>query len=141
MALIRWSPFDEMDRMFDEDDWDMVPSFFPKESFSAPAVDLYEEGDDVVAEAQLPDMDPKNIDISIEDDILTISGVSQQKKEKKDKHFYRREIRRGKFSRQLALPQSVKAEEADASYDDGVLKVTMPKEEPEESKKVKVDVS
>lgn len=140
MALVRWSPFREPDDFFDEEDWDMVPSLFPKESFQGPAVDVYEEGDDVIAEAELPNVDPQNVDISIEDDILDLTGTYEQESEEKDKQYYKREIRRGKFSRQFGLPQSVKAEEAKASYDDGVLEIRMPKEEPEKSDKVKVEI-
>jgi HSP20 family protein len=140
MALVRWSPFREPDDFFGEEDWDMVPSLFPKESFRGPAIDVYEEGDDIVAEAELPNIDPQNVDISIEDDILDITGTYEQKSEDKDKQYYKREIRRGKFSRQFALPQSVKAEEAEANYDEGVLEIRMPKEEPEKSDKVKVEI-
>lgn len=140
MALIRWSPFGEMDQFFDEDDWGTVPSVFSKEAFSAPRMNIYEENENIVAEAELPNVDPDNVDISIEEDVLTISGRAEQEKKEEDKRYFKREIRRGKFSRRFALPQPIKAEEASASYEDGVLEITMPKQEPRKGEKVEVDI-
>lgn len=139
MALVRWSPFREFERFFEDEDLDLVP-FFPTRSLRVPACDVYETDKDVVAEIEVPNIDPKDVDILIEDDVLRVSGETKKEKEKKEKNYYRKETRKGTFSRQIVLPESVKADKAKATYEDGVLKITMPKEKPKKKKKVKVSV-
>jgi len=104
------------------------------------AVDVYEEGKNIVAEMQLPGIDPEKVNISVEDGYLVVSGSREEEKEKKEKHYYSKEIRRGSFERAVRLPSAVVADKAEATYENGVLKVTVPKKE-EQKGKVHVKVA
>lgn len=141
MSLIKWtpfladSPFEGMDKMMS----DLSSETASQMGFS-PAVDIYEDKNNMIIETQLAGIDPAKVDISIEDDVLVIEGSQEKKSEVDDKNYYRREVRYGSFHRAVALPTSVKGEEAKAEYENGVLKITVPKEERAKPKKVKIDV-
>lgn len=117
--IMQWHPLGEIDRFFDEDAW-------TGGNFS-PAMDIYQDGDSVVAKVSLPEVDPQDVEISVENDVLTISGQKKEKKEIKHEDYYRKEIREGSFSRSVVLPMKVKSEETKASYTKGVLEIVMPK--------------
>lgn len=141
MALIKWTPFlepfEEMDKMLEE--W---PGFgmSRRQAGFTPAVDMYEDKDNVIVETQLAGIDPEKVNISIENDVLTIEGSSEKRTEVDEKDYYRKEVRSGSFHRTVALPASVKSDKANASYQNGILKVTVPKEEKAKPKKVKIEV-
>jgi HSP20 family protein len=126
----------ELDRFFDED---MMEAFMGGRDF-VPAVDIYQDKDNVIAELSIPGVKPEDIDISIENDVLTISGQKEEKSEVKREDYYRKEIRRGSFSRSVILPMRVKGEEAQAECANGMLKVTMPKAEEAKPKRISVSV-
>ena len=105
-----------------------------------PALDVYQDKDNVVAELALPGIDPSKVDITIENDVLTVSGSSEEKQEVKREDYYRKEVRTGSFSRSVVLPMAVKGENTRAHYDKGVLTVMMPKEESVKPKKITVSV-
>jgi len=140
-GLIRWrpllEPFEEMDKMFS----DLVPSV---QGLNAgrfmPAIDMYEEGDNIIVETQLAGIDPEKVDVAIENDVLTIRGESEKKSEVEDKNYYRKEIQRGSFYRSIPLPLHVQGDKASALAQGGVLKVSVPKAPEAKAKKVKVDV-
>ncbi|OGZ41748.1 MAG: hypothetical protein A3C80_02955 [Candidatus Ryanbacteria bacterium RIFCSPHIGHO2_02_FULL_45_43] len=136
MAIIPWDPFRDMDRFFDES-FSLIP--MTKLGLNL-AVDVYEEGKNIVAEMQLPGIDPEKVNISVEDGYLVVSGSREEEKEKKEKHYYSKEIRRGSFERAVRLPSAVVADKAEATYENGVLKVTVPKKE-EQKGKVHVKVA
>src|SRR3989338_9486312 len=100
MALIKWEPFNEIDRFFEnfpplaKVGWDL-------------AVDVYEKDNTLVAEMNLPGIDPEKISISVEDGYLRVAGSREESKEEKKKHFYSKEIRRGSFERVVRLPSVV----------------------------------
>ena len=123
--VLRWKPFRDIDRFFDEDSPVMA---LPKFGFDL-AVDVYEKNGNVIAEMHLPGIDPEKIDISVEENYLKISGSREEKKEIEEKDYYSKEIRHGSFERTIPLSHAVKKDKADASYKDGVLKVTIPKDE------------
>lgn len=125
-------PVRDLDRFFSED-------FFGTGDF-LPPLDVYQDRDNVIAELSVPGIDPEKIDISIENDVLTISGSSEDKREIKREDYYRKEVRSGNFSRSVVLPMSVKGDNAQAHYEKGVLTITMPKEEAVKPKKVSVQV-
>ncbi|NCP17040.1 Hsp20/alpha crystallin family protein [Candidatus Kuenenbacteria bacterium] len=137
MSLIKWTPmldpFNEMDRFFDS---------FPSQGLSsfAPAVDVWEDENNVYVETPLPGVDPEKVNISVENDVLTIEGSAEKKSEVDEKNYYRKEVKYGSFHRAVALPSAVKADEAKAEYAAGVLKISVPKEERAKPKKVKVVV-
>src|SRR3989338_4241578 len=142
MAIIKWEPFSELDRIFEDRYFPAIsfPSLSSKFGWDL-AVDLYEEKGNVIAKLALPGINPDDIDISVEADMLRISGKREEEKETKDKNYYSKEIRRGAFSRVLSLPKSVEASRVAAEYTDGVLKVTMPIAKGKEEKIVKVKVA
>lgn len=135
MDLIRWRPMD-MERWFDG----MVPSSFLSGEPFTPAVDVYQTKDAVIVETPLAGVDPDKVNIAIENDVLTIEGSVEKKTEIDEKNYYRKEIRTGTFHRSVALPTAVNGEKAQAAYDKGMLKVTIPKAEHVKPKTIKVNV-
>lgn len=127
MSLIKWAPFfsefDDMEKAMEE----MSPAIRGSQYGFTPAIDMYEDKDNVVVETQLGGIDPEKIDISIENNVLTIKGESEKKSEVEDKNYYRKEIRRGSFFRSVPLPTKVDGDKAMAVNDDGILKITVPK--------------
>lgn len=115
---------DEVNRLFEE------LGRFPKETAFAvgtPAVDLWETDKDVMVTAELPGVDPDNVEISVTENTLSLSGEARVEEEVKDRNFIRRERSYGKFSRTLSLPVPVKPDEAEASFKDGILEIKLPK--------------
>jgi HSP20 family protein len=140
MSLIKWEPFGEMDRFFNEPFFSNFPSLTRPMGFDL-AVDVYEEKDNVVAKMSLPGLKSEDVEVSIEDNTLTVTGRREEEKETKDKEYYSKEIRRGAFSRTVALPTSVKADKAEAKFADGMLTITVPVIEGAKEKAVKVKIS
>lgn len=140
MSIIRWSPFlapfENFDKFLDE-----FPGVSRKGNGLVPAIDVYDNKDAVVVETALPGVDPKNVQLSIQDDVLTISGSTERKTEVDEKDYYRKEIRTGSFMRQVALPSGVKGDQAKASCKDGILKIEIPKEEKTIAKPITIDIN
>lgn len=135
MSIIKWRPmfdlnFPELDRVFE--DWPAASAGF------VPALDVYQDNDNVFVETPLPGIDPADVNISIENDVLTIEGKSEKKSEVDEKNYYRKEIRSGSFHRAVALPAAVAGEKATAEYNAGVLKITIPKEERAKPRQIKI---
>jgi HSP20 family protein len=101
-------------------------------------LDVYETGDDLVVKAAVPGVDPKDVDISVDDDILTIKGEFDQRDEVNEDGWMRRELRYGSFHRQLRLPPTVDAEKAQATFENGVMKLTLPKKPEARSRSFKI---
>ena len=133
MDIIKWTPFRDIDRFFGEEDF--FPVFPAVSKKFAPKMNVYQTKDSVVAEVSLAGMDPKNVKIVVEDDMLTVKGEKKEEKEEKDRDYYFKEIKSGSFARSVSLPVSVKANEAQAESKDGMLKITIPKAK--EAKKAK----
>ena len=129
--LIPFMPSNDLSRFFGDEF--LGADFFP-------ALDVYQDKDNVVAELSVPGIDPNKVDLTIENDVLTVSGSSEEKQEVKREDYYRKEVRTGSFSRSVVLPMAVKGNDAQAHYDKGVLTITMPKEESVKPKKVTVSV-
>ncbi len=152
MAIVKWRRRDEWDpfkdlfdlqkeinRLFETSFSRLPQRFAPEESF-APAIDLYEDENEYVVEAELPGLKQDEIKVSVEDDILTISGEKKREKEIKEENLYRSERFYGKFERQIVLPQNTDKDNIKASYKNGVLKVVIPKKEEAKPKKVDIKV-
>lgn len=103
-----------------------------------PSVDLIEKDGKIELTAELPGMKKDDINITLEDGYLTISGKKEAEEEEKGADYYLKETRRGSFYRSFRLPGEVDENKIEASYKDGILRVTMPKKEGEKSKKIKV---
>jgi HSP20 family protein len=106
----------------------------------APAVDIYETENELVLKADLPDIDEKNLDIRVENNMLTIRGERQFEKKVSEDNYLRVERAYGSFSRSFALPNTVNAEAIQADYRNGVLTVTMPKRAEAKPKQIKIGV-
>ncbi len=123
-------PFSEF---IEDDDW-----FFPvSRRGMEPEIDVYETDKNVVAEVSVPDMKAKDIKVSLEDDILRITGKREEKDEEKERGYYKKEIKKGSFERAVRLPERVDEGSADAVYENGILKVTLKKKEPGKKGKTK----
>jgi len=123
-----------MDKMMES----MLPAVRGNQFGFTPAVDMYEDKDNIVVETQLGGIDPEKVDISIENNVLTIKGESEKKSEVEDKNYYRKEIRRGSFYRSIPLPTKVDGDAASAINEDGVLKITVPKASEIKPKTIKI---
>jgi len=137
-GLIKWTPFlepfEDMEKAFA----DFLPSVRGGQAGFTPALDMYEDKDNVIIETQLAGIDPDKVDVAIENDILTIKGESEKKSEVEEKNYYRKEIRRGSFYRSVPLPVHVLGDNASAIAEDGVLKITIPKAPEIKPKTIKI---
>ena len=115
-----------MDRLFDE-------RFFRPmwigngERLTAPALDLYTTPEAVIAKIALPGVRPDDVDVTIGDDIVTVSGTFSDVKEAGEAGYVQKELSQGKFSRSFTLPTAIKADTATAEFKDGLLTLTLPK--------------
>ncbi len=106
----------------------------------APAVDIYETEHELVVKADLPDIDPKDLDIRVENNILTIRGERKFEKKVNEENYLRVERAYGSFSRSFSLANTVNSEAIKADYQSGVLTLTVPKREEAKPKQIKVNV-
>lgn len=140
MSLIKWEPFEEIDRFFNEPLALNFPNLTKSIGFDL-AVDVYEEKGNVITKMSLPGMKPEDVEVSIKENTLMVSGRREEEKETKDKEYYSKEIRRGTFSRSITLPTSVQADKAEAKFADGMLMITIPANEDTRDKAVKVKIN
>ena len=150
MAIVRWQPFRdllaterEFDRLFREA---FSPLFGQREGeFStrawAPAVDIFETENSIVLKAELPGVDPKDVEVRVEDNTLYLKGERKFEKETKEENYHRIERSYGSFARSFALPNSMDAEKVAAEYQDGLLTLTLPKREEAKPKTIKINIS
>lgn len=110
------------------------------ESYAAPVVDVYEEGDDIVLKAELPGMSKDDIEVNVADHQLTLKGEKKKTEEVKEDDYHRSERSFGSFSRKLDLPADVQADKAKASFKEGLLEIRVPKTEEAKRKQIKVKV-
>ncbi|HOI53774.1 MAG TPA: Hsp20/alpha crystallin family protein [Phycisphaerae bacterium] len=103
-----------------------------------PAVDVSETDNDVTVRAETPGIDPKDIEVYVEGDVLTIKGEKKEETETKDRNFHRVERQYGSFSRSIQLPANVEADKVEAQAANGVLTIRLPKQEDEKRKKVQI---
>jgi len=135
-----YDPFAEMEEMMR-----YLPSVRNNNSIQqqrgfVPALDVYETKTAVMIETPLAGINPKDVEVNVENGILTIKGESKKEHEVEEKNYYRKEVRSGSFYRKVDLPKAVKEDEVTAEFEDGILKITCPKAEPSKSKKVAVKV-
>jgi HSP20 family protein len=145
MSVIKYDPFrelrslqDEMNRLFMSN----LSRGGSEEGFSSgawsPQVDIFENKDQIVLEAELPGMKPENVEISIENNVLTLHG--ERKFEKKDEgdNFHRVERSYGSFTRSFTLPPTVSSENAQAEFENGVLRLTLAKREEAKPRRIEI---
>lgn len=135
----------DMDRWFDES---LLRPFAPfglsrmrtMAEEVIPAVDLFEDNGNLVLKAELPGMKKEDIEITLTDGDITISGEKKKEKEIKRKDYYKWESSYGSFCRTFALPTDVQQDKVKSTFKDGILEVIMPKSEEAKSKEVKVKI-
>ncbi len=134
-----YDPFEEMEEMMR-----YLPSIRNTNAIQqrgfVPAMDVYETKNDVVVETTLAGINPKDVEVSVENGLLTIKGESKKEHEVEEKNYYRKEVRSGSFHRKVDLPKPVKEDEVSAEFEDGILRITCPKAKPNKGKKVSVKV-
>jgi HSP20 family protein len=148
MSVLRWDPFrdltsiqDEMNQMFDRVFGRRGPGGREAGAASAswaPAVDIAERKDAYVVTAEVPGVKPEELEVTLEDGLLTIQGERRLEEETSDRQYHRVERRYGSFRRSITLPSQVQADAIEANYSDGVLQVVVPKAESAKPKKINV---
>jgi len=121
---------DEMDRMFDrfESGWPRLPSLFRREgSITLPELDVRENANAIIVEAELPGVDEKDVSVTLANGLLTIKGEKKQEKEEKGENYHMTERSFGGFERSIRLPDTIDEGKVEAKFDKGVLKVTAAK--------------
>lgn len=154
-AIVPWRSFSELapwerdiERMFtDLFDWRRDPvhsrRWWPTRTLdiNGPAIDVYEEKDELVAKAELPGVEKKDIEIDVAGNLLTIKGEKKREKEIREKDYYRSELFYGAFVGSVALPKEVHGDKARrASFKNGLLEIRIPKTEEAKNKEFKVKV-
>ncbi len=136
MAIVQWDPFgdistlrQQMDRLLNRRDDDQT---------FVPPIDVFEDRGQLVIKAEIPGIDPKDLEVSIDENTLCIRGERRFEEQTEEEGFYRIERKYGRFERYLPLPQGVDAELIEASYDNGVLEVRVPK--PEQAQPRRLDI-
>jgi HSP20 family protein len=141
--LVRWEPFREMislrqamDRLF-EDSFVRFPHLSGDGVREFP-IDVYQTKKDLVVKAALPGVKPEEMDITITDDAVTIKGEHAEEQETKEDDYLYRERYYGAFSRSVAIPVKVKGDKAEATFEEGVLTLTLPKAEEIKPRQIKI---
>jgi HSP20 family protein len=145
MSIVRWEPLrdfmtlrEAMDRLFEDSFVGRRPREWAPALEGMLALDMYQTDDATVIKSAVPGVKPEEIDISISGNTLTISGESKEEEEVKEENYIRRERRYGSFSRSVVLPEGLEADKAEASFEDGVLTLTIPKAPESKPKVIKV---
>lgn len=130
MSLIPWNPlldtFDSLERGLNN---------------FVPAIDVYEEKDNVVVEASLAGIKPEDVELNVHEDVLSLEGKRETSSEVEEKNYYRKEVRSGSFHRSIVLPATVQADKAKANFENGLLKVILPKEIKAQPKNIKININ
>ena len=146
MELMPWRPFGILGSTRKELDslWNRFVRETPvTEPFTEgwlPSVDISETKKNFIVKAELPGLDAKDISVSLSGDLLVIKGEKKREEEEKDEHHHYIERYSGSFQRSFQLPTSVKGDKVEATFDKGILKVTIPKAEEAEKKKIEIKV-
>jgi HSP20 family protein len=144
-TLVRWDPFrdlvsiqDELNRLFGRT-FTGGESMRPTATGSwMPSMDVYETDDKIVAKLELPGIEPGDVDVSVEDSTLTVSGTREFSNEINEENYHRVERRYGSFARSITLPQTADTEQVRAAFDRGVLTVEVPKVEKAKPRKIEI---
>jgi len=146
MSIVRYDPFrdlrtlqEEVNRLFSSN----LTRGFGEEGIGRgawnPSVDIYENKDQIVLEAELPGMKQDDFELTVENNVITLRGERQFEKKEDSDNYHRVERSYGSFTRSFTLPQTVSAEGATAEYNNGVLRVTLPKREETKARRIQVN--
>jgi HSP20 family protein len=149
MAIVRWEPFREL--LSSQDRFNQLFNQTFSQAFGegqelgsrtwAPAVDIYEDDQHLVIKAELPGVDPKDVEVRVENHTLFLKGERKFEKETKEGNYHRVERSYGSFSRTFSLPSTVNTENAQAEYKDGLLTLKLAKREEAKPKTIKIEVA
>jgi HSP20 family protein len=153
--VVRWDPFrdlmsiqNDLSRLFDrtmsgegQSGRELATGSSMAAGSWAPALDVYETEDKIELRLDLPGIDPENVDLTVEDSTLTVSGTREFRREDSEENFRRVERRFGSFTRSLGLPATADAERIQATFDKGVLTVEVPKREEAKPKRIEIKAS
>lgn len=149
MAITRWNPSSDlyslqsrMNRLFQDmyGDWGRSDESLHNSAF-APPVDVYEDENNLSLKFEVPGINEKDIDVNIDNNVLTVSGERKFEKNEKEENFHRIERRYGSFTRSFTLPQSVDPNTCNANYDDGVLNIKFAKKAESKRRQIKIGSS
>ncbi len=145
MSIVRYDPFrdlrtlqEEVNRLFSNN---LTPSFGDEgigRGAWNPSVDIYENKDQIILEAELPGMNREDFDLTIENNVITLRGERRFEKQDDADNYHRVERAYGSFTRSFTLPQTVSGEGAAAEYRNGVLRVTLPKREETKARRIEI---
>jgi HSP20 family protein len=146
-VLTRWDPFRElstlqnrMSRLFEEQQYGSGREDSLTAGAFVPPVDVYEDEHSIQLKLEVPGIDQKDLDVKVENNVLTVSGERKFEKEEKEENFRRVERRYGSFARTFTLPNSVNPEDVSADYNNGVLKIRLGKRAEAKPKQIKVNI-
>ena len=134
-ALLRRPEFSLFDSLFDGF---AFPNMLAEEKEWLPSIDVSATDKEIIVRAEVPGMEKEDIDVTLTEGLLTIKGEKKHEREEKKENYHRMETHYGEFCRTLKLPGEIETDKVDAKYKDGVLKITIPKSEKAEAKKVKI---
>jgi HSP20 family protein len=146
MSIVKYDPFRDLRSLQDEVNR-LFSMSFPHGGGGqdeimrgawTPSVDIYEGKDEIVLEAELPGMKPEDVDVSIENNIITIRGERRFEKKDESDNYHRVERSYGSFARSFTLPRNVMGDQAKADFSNGVLHVSLPKREEEKARKIQI---
>jgi HSP20 family protein len=146
MSIVRYDPFrdlrtlqEEVNRLFSSN----LTRGFGEEGIGRgawnPSVDIFENKDQIVLEAELPGMKQDDFELTVENNVITLRGERQFEKKEESDNYHRVERSYGSFTRSFTLPQTVSAEGATAEYTNGVLRVTLPKREETKARRIQIN--
>jgi HSP20 family protein len=146
MSIVRYDPFrdlrtlqEEVNRLFSSN----LTRGFGEEGIGRgawnPSVDIYENKDQIILEAELPGMKQDDFELTVENNVITLRGERQFEKKEESDNYHRVERSYGSFTRSFTLPQTVSAEGATAEYNNGVLRVALPKREETKARRIQVN--
>jgi HSP20 family protein len=145
--LVRWDPFGSdfgrLARVFDRMFGSVPSEMGTRESLSQwdPAVDIFDKGNELLLQLEVPGMKKEDIQIRLENNVLTVQGERKRESEIKHEHYFRAERSYGAFSRSFTLPGTVNVDKIQAQYMDGVLTVTVPKAKEAQPRQIEVEVA
>ncbi|HKW18548.1 MAG TPA: Hsp20/alpha crystallin family protein [Terriglobales bacterium] len=144
-VVTRWDPFrefttlqDRMNRLFRDNYGDREEALTT--STFAPAVDVYEDEHNITLNIEVPGIEEKDIDVRVENNLLTVHGERKFEKDQKEENFRRVERQYGSFTRSFTLPNTVDADSIQANYEKGILKIQLAKKAEAKPKQIKVNV-
>ena len=145
--IVRWNPLKEMEQMQNRlaSLWNWEPVRFNGDVDQAltvsdwsPRVDIFEDDKEFIVKAELPEMKREDVKVSVEDNVLTISGERKHEKEEKTKKYHRLEREYGSFFRSFTLPPTASGEKVTADFKDGMLKIHLPKDAKAAAKAIEI---